>query len=306
MIFDNKEKTEICYRNRQTGEINTEKVFSEKTLRWLYENPLGFTINNYLLNNYLFCYLYGKLQDLPSSRKKINKLINQYQINLEEIELSIDKYKNFNAFFSRKLKPNARHFIKDKNIFCSPGDGKILVYPQLEEKVKIPVKGSFITLESLLNCKATARKYINGSAIILRLAPADYHRFHFPDDGEASRAKTIKGQYHSVNPIALNKVPNLFCLNKRSVTELKSSNFGKIAYIEIGAITIGSIIQTYIPGMITKGQEKGYFQYGGSTIVLLFESKKISFDEDLIQDSSKNLEVQVLAGTQIGIKEEND
>ena len=295
-------KTEVRFRDRQTGEIVSEKIFSESTLRWLYEDSLGFKVFKYLLNNRVFCWLYGKFQDLPISRSKIANFTSQYQINTEEIELPLENYQSFNAFFSRRLKPNARSFIKDSDVFCAPGDGKVLVYTQLAEETRIPVKGASITLESLLDSEVIAQNYRGGSALIVRLAPYDYHRFHFPDRGEASPAHYITGQYHSVNPIALAKVPNLFCLNKRVVTEFKSQNFGRIAYVEIGAITVGSIMQTYTPGMVTKGQEKGYFQYGGSTLVLLFEPRKIKFDEDLIRDSNANLEVQVLAGSQIGTK----
>ena len=164
------------------------------------------------------------------------------------------------------------------------------------------VKGAWLNLESLLASKTMSQTYANGSAMIVRLAPYDYHRFHFPVNGEANDARTIKGEYHSVHPIALGKVPDVFCRNKRNVTELFSDNFGRIAYIEVGAITVGSIVQTYIPGMVTKGQEKGYFQYGGSTIILLFEPNAIAFDEDLIRDSEQNIEVSVLAGSQIGMK----
>ncbi|NET37743.1 MAG: phosphatidylserine decarboxylase [Cyanothece sp. SIO1E1] len=294
------QKTEVRYRDRQTGKIVTEDILAETTLRWWYENPLGFAVFRYLLNNQFFCWLYGKLQDLPSSRHKIAEFVNQYQINLEEIELPLARYRTFNAFFSRRLKPHARSFIQTTDVFCAPADGKVLVYPQLAAATRIPIKGATITLQSLLNSEGAAKAYAGGAALIVRLAPYDYHRFHFPDQGKANCAQSIQGQYHSVNPIALAKVPDLFCRNKRAVTEFYSQNFGRIAYVEVGAIVIGSIVQTYTPGLVAKGQEKGYFQHGGSTLVLLFEPGAIAFDQDLIQDSQQNLEVQVLAGMQLG------
>lgn len=302
MSISNVTKTQVRYRDRQTNNIVTENIFAETTLRWLYEDDLGFKVFNYLLNNQIFCWLYGKSQDLPITRPKIAKFVSQHQINLEEIELPLESYPSFNAFFSRKLKPNARPFSPDSDLFCAPGDGKVLVYPQLTEHTQIPVKGTLITLKSLLASEVAAPTYYDGSALILRLAPYDYHRFHFPDAGKANPARYIPGQYHSVNPIALSKIPNIYCLNKRAITEFYSQNFGRIVYIEVGAITIGSIIQTHKPGIVTKGQEKGYFQYGGSTLVLLFEPGAIAFDRDLIRDSAQNLEVSVLAGSQLGSK----
>lgn len=295
-------KTEVCYRDRKTGKIMTEKIFSENLLRWLYEDTLGFTVFNCFLNNQAFCWLFGKLQDRPRSRHKIFEFIKEYSINLEEVEFPPEHYQSFNAFFSRHLKTHARPFIKNADIFCSPGDGKVLVYPQLTKQTQIPVKGAAITVETLLASKSAAQTYQDGSALILRLAPRDYHRFHFPDRGKANRARYIKGKYHSVHPIALSKVPGILSQNQRAVTEFYSQNFGRITYVEIGATTVASIVQTYTPGMVDRGQEKGYFQYGGSTIVLLFEPGAIAFDQDLIQDSRQHLEVQVYTGNQLGTK----
>ena len=299
-----KQQTTVRYRDRDTGKIVIENVLAETTLRWLYENWLGFQVFNHLLNNYLICWLYGKLQNLSFSRRKITDFVRQYQIEPTESEFPPENYPSFNAFFSRRLKPNARPFVGDTNIFCAPGDGKVLVYPQ--GITEIPIKGSYFSIESLLNGAIYPATYRGGAVLILRLAPYDYHRFHFGDRGRANSTKYINGQYHSVNPIALAKVPNVFSLNKRAVTEFESQNFGRIAYVEVGAITIGSIVQTYQPGTITKGQEKGYFQYGGSTVVLLFEPGKISFDADLIRDSQQNLEVRVLAGARLGTKSEEN
>jgi phosphatidylserine decarboxylase len=294
---------EVCYRDRQTGEIVSEINFLEPTLRWLYEDSFGFKVFNYLLNNQFFCWFYGKFQDLPTSRSKISKFIIQYHLNPEEIELPLKSYWSFNAFFSRRLKPDARPFNPDPDVFCAPADGKVLVYPHLQAETRIPVKGSSISIESLLASEATAQNYRRGAALIVRLAPHDYHRFHFPDRGKANATRYIKGKYHSVNPIALAQVPNLYCYNKRSITEFSSEHFGQIAYIEVGAITIGSIVQTYNPGTVARGQEKGYFQYGGSTLVLLFEPGAIAFDRDLVRDSTNGIENHVLAGSQLGKKQ---
>ena len=268
-------RTEVHYRNRQTGEIVSETIFSEGTLRWFYEDPIGAKVFTYALNNQVFWWLYGKWQDGPWSRSKIKPFVNQYGINVEEAELPLHQYRSFNAFFSRRLKPDARPWSTESELFCAPSDGKVLVYPQLEEGTRLPVKGSYITLESLLTCQNSAKSYHGGSALIVRLAPVDYHRFHFPDDGKAGPAKKIKGRYHSVNPIALAKVPDLYCRNKRAVTKLFSRHFGRIAYVEVGAITVGSIIQTYTSGPVSRGQEKGYFRYGGSGVTLRAGSHQI-------------------------------
>jgi phosphatidylserine decarboxylase len=291
----------IEYRDRQTGTVVSEKIFAESTLHWLYEDSLGVKVFNLLCNNMIFCSLFGQWQSSPWSRQEIPKFVAKYGIEIQEAELPLQSYQSLNAFFTRRLKLEARPFNTDPNVFCAPGDGKILVYPKFAEEDRLPVKGSQVTISSLLASDAAAQHYRGGSALILRLVPYDYHRFHFPVDGEAGLARYIKGQYHSVSPVALAKVPDLYCRNKRTVTEFHSKQFGPITYIEVGAFTIGSIVQTYTPGLVTKGQEKGYFQYGGSTLILLFEPGAIAFDQDLILDSANNLEVRVLAGSRIGI-----
>ncbi|NKB17210.1 MAG: hypothetical protein HC770_02290 [Pseudanabaena sp. CRU_2_10] len=172
-----------------------------------------------------------------------------------------------------------------------------------KQRLKFPSKEIPLASNLFLASVADVQRFRRGAALIVRLAPYDYHRFHFPDRGKANTARYIKGRYHSVNPIALAKVPNLYCYNKRSVTEFSSEHFGRIAYVEVGAITIGSIVQTYNPGTVARGQEKGYFQYGGSTLVLLFEPGAIAFDRDLVQDSAHGLENHVLAGSKLGKKQ---
>ncbi|MEM7792881.1 MAG: archaetidylserine decarboxylase [Cyanobacteria bacterium P01_C01_bin.118] len=302
MVASKKNKEEIYYRDRQTGKILTEKVLLKNAMRWFHGTVIGSIVFNVLLNHRFFGWLYGKVQNLPSSRNKINQLVEHYPIDLKEIEYPLSHYQNYNAFFSRRLKPDARTFSQDEYVLCSPGDGKIRVYPWLTEETRISVKGANITIGSLLNSDTEAQAYRNGSALILRLSPHDYHRFHFPDGGKAEQARYIKGKYYSVNPIALAQISNLYCRNKRAVTKFYSNNFGQISYIEVGAITVGDIVQTYNPGPVNKGQEKGFFQCGGSTLILLFEPGKITFDQDLIQDSHQNLEVRVLTGMRLGIK----
>ncbi len=293
-------RTEVYYRNRKTQEMIAETNLDENILRWFYENSLGFMVFQSILNNPLFCWLYGQYKKSSLTRHKIAAFVDKHQINSEEVELSLEEYTSFNAFFCRRLKPKARPFTEAVDVFCSPADGKVLVYSQLTPDTCMNIKGVNMNLNTLLASEKIANLYQRGSALIVRLAPYDYHRFHFPDTGKADIARYISGQYHSVNPIALAKIPGLFSLNRRAVTNFYSDNFGQIAYVEVGALTVGSIVQTYYPGRVYKGQEKGHFQYGGSTLVLLFEPGAIVFDDDLLQDSADNIEVQVFAGSPIG------
>jgi phosphatidylserine decarboxylase len=290
----------VPYRNRQTGEILEDILILPGVQRWLSRYKLGRCLFDMLLNNTRFCEWFGKYQDLAASRKNIRKFVDRFQINLDELERPLDQYETFNAFFSRRLKPDVRPFVSDPNSFCSPADGKVLVYPHLDGASRMPIKGASVGLAGLLDSEAAAQPYSGGAALVVRLAPHDYHRFHFPVSGEAGPARSISGKYNLVNPIGLSVRPDLFCRNKRTATDLVSPVFGRMACLEIAGLAVGRIVQTYTPGPVVRSQEKGYFQYGGSTLVLLFEPNTIVFDSDLIQDSKTDLEVHVRTGEQIG------
>ena len=145
-----------------------------------------------------------------------------------------------------------------------------------------------------------AQKYQDGALLIIRLAPMDYHRFHFPVSGKLSPNKKIDGDYYSVNPYALRKKAEIFCLNKREYTILSNPLFGDVVMAEVGATMVGSIEQTFKGSFVNKGEEKGYFKFGGSTVVLLFEKSKIHIDEDLLINTAKGYETTVKMGERIG------
>jgi phosphatidylserine decarboxylase len=286
----------VRHRDRRTGEVVDEPVFAEDTLRWLYEDKLGQLVFRHLLNNRLFCTLYGMRMDAPWSRRLIAPFIARFAIDMAEAERPAEAYRHFNDFFTRRLKPGARSWPVEPGRLGSPGDGKLLVYPQLASDTRLPIKGTACSPAALLASEQEAAAFAGGAAMVLRLAPPDYHRFHFPDGGTVGETRDVPGGYDSVNPIALARVPDVFCRNKRAVTYLDSDHFGRVAVVEVGAITIGAIVQTCRPGRVTRGDEKGLFRYGGSTVVLLFEPGRVHFDPDLVAESAAGLEVRVQAG----------
>ena len=290
---------EIRYRDRRTGRTITEPL-SYPFFQRVFQSPFVLGLFHLLLNHSIFCRLYGWRQARPGSRRKISRFVRDYGIDVEEIEYPLDRYPNFNAFFTRRLKPDTRPFAPEPDALSCPADGKVLVFQHLLEGARIPVKGAPVPLERLLDSEAGARPYRHGSALVVRLAPYDYHRFHFPDSGTAGPARAVAGRYHIVNPLGLARVPGVFWRNRRAVTGFDSDRFGRIAYLEIGGFAVGSIVETYTPGPVERGQEKGYFQFGGSTLVLLFEPEAVVFDDDLKEYSGRGVEVHVRAGSRIG------
>jgi phosphatidylserine decarboxylase len=191
----------------------------------------------------------------------------------------------------------------DSTALISLGDGKLLAYENIDLQKLVQVKGFTYSLKELIQDSHIASKYEGGSCLILRLCPTDYHRFHFVDSGTCSKEVKIKGAYYSVNPIALDKVQKLFCENKREWSLLHSDNFKDVLYVEVGATCVGSIVQSYEPNKrVEKGEEKGYFKFGGSTVILFFEPNTIKIDRDILNQTSLGFETSVLMGEKIGQK----
>ena len=288
----------IKYIERASGELKTENVPSEGMLKWLYSTGSGKVALNLLFKRKIVSDLGGWYMNTKLSAKRIPEFVNEHKINLNECKFSdIQHYKSFNEFFYRKLKPDARPLAEG---VVSPADGKILAFQSMNDVPSFFIKGSEFNLETFLNDEGLAKKYKTGAMAIIRLAPVDYHRYHFPASGKASKSVKVKGHYYSVSPLALRGSLKIFCENKREHCTLSTEEFGDILIVDVGATMVGSIIQTYEAGKkVEKGDEKGYFAFGGSTLVLLFEKGAITFDADLVKNTQKGMETAVKVGDKI-------
>ncbi|HHV64582.1 MAG TPA: phosphatidylserine decarboxylase [Peptococcaceae bacterium] len=294
----------VYYFDRESGGKRKELVAGAKYLQWLYATKTGSFLLHFLIKRKLFSSFYGRLQDTSLSRHKIKRFVTELEIDMREAEREdINMYRTFNDFFTRKLKPEARPINKDPRVLISPADGRLLAWENIQSDKLLQVKGMTYTLADLLQDKRLADSYEQGACVVIRLNPADYHRFHFPDSGIPAQSVKIKGKYYSVNPLALKRIPRLYCENKRELTVFNSDNFGQMLLMEIGATCVGSIVQTYTPGKYTlKGSEKGYFKFGGSTIILFLPKNAVKIDADLLQNTAAGSETKIKMGEQIGLK----
>lgn len=241
--------------------------------------------------------------DTRLSAHKIAKFIKKFNIDMTMVEKKTEQFNSFNDFFTRKLKSEARPISKNKKILISPGDGRMKAYDNINLEKIVQIKGLTYSLKELIGSHEIAEKYAGGVCIVLRLAPIDYHRYHFMDSGYACESHKIKGDYYSVNPIALENTQKLFCENKREWSLFKSDNFDEVLYVEVGATCVGTIIQTYNPGMKTaKGEEKGFFKFGGSTVILFFKKDCVQVDDDILEQTELGYECKVKLGERIGCK----
>jgi phosphatidylserine decarboxylase len=287
----------VRYYDRQDGRLKTEKVAGEAWLVWLYNNPVGEATLWALAKRKVVSSFYGSRMDQPSSVKKIQPFVEEFGIDLRISQKQ--EFFSFNDFFTRKLKVGARLVDTGSAVIVSPADGKILAYANAGNSDFI-IKGYRFDVSSFLNNARLAQKYRNGTLVVVRLAPFDYHRFHFPVSGRVSPVTRIEGDYYSVNPIALRKMAEIFCLNKREYTIISTLLFGDVVMAEVGATMAGSIVQTYPGNFAKKGEEKGYFKFGGSTVVLLFEKNKIRIDDDLLINTLKGYETEIKEGERVG------
>lgn len=289
--------------NRQTKKLEIEKVAGDNYIKWTYESPIGKSLLELFVKKKLFSKLYGVYCDSKFSRKKISNFIDSFDIDMSISNNTIDDFKNFNEFFVRTLKENSRPIDLDKNTLISPGDGRLFAYENISTDKLIQVKNIHYSLSELIGDDSIAKKFEGGTCLVLRLCPTDYHRFHFIDNGIPLENNLIKGNYYSVNPVALERIPKLYCQNKRDWSIFKSDNFGDIIHIEVGATCVGTIIQSYKPlSKVNKGDEKGYFKFGGSTTILLFKKNIVKIDSDIIEQTKLGYECKVLMGEKIGTK----
>jgi phosphatidylserine decarboxylase len=298
---------DIQYFHRDHERLETEKVYGDKAVRWLYESGLGRTFSSVLVRRSI-SRLYGSLQDSSLvSKRKIAPFIKDFSIPMDEFvptpgRSESDPYASFNEFFIRGFKPGKRPFVQDSNLFPAPCEARYFAFEKNHAGLSIPVKGEHLSPMGLLNRSEYAPYFEGGPVVVARLCPVDYHRYHYPDHGKVIDRYRIPGVFHSVNPIALKKESQVFILNEREVSILETENFGKLAYIEVGAICVGKIVQSHKGEHFKRGEEKGYFLFGGSTVILLGEPGKWSPAADLLEWSAKGIEVYLKLGSKMGQK----
>lgn len=287
----------IRYWDRVARELCTEKVYGDAAVRWLYESRLGGCVAQHFLSRPWVSKITGRLQSSRWSRRRVPRFVEDFQIPMEEFEDA--QYASFNDFFCRGFRPGARAFAAAPDALCAFAEGRYLAYESWTEAQTFPVKGKDLTAARLLGNDEHARAFVGGPVLIARLCPTDYHRFHFPDAGSVVSSYRVSGRLHSVNPLALRARSDIFVTNEREVSILDTENFGKLAYVEVGAMSVGRIVQTHEGGPFARGDEKGYFLFGGSTVIVLGEAGAWRPDADLLEKTSIMVETLVRLGDRV-------
>jgi phosphatidylserine decarboxylase len=308
----------------------TKSYFVEKVLGGhLIEQVYGTSAGRKLISNYGIQQIISKLveafQKSSFSKKSIVHFIHNFEIKAELFESPTEGYESFNDFFIRRIK-NPLSYFENPDDFKSPVEARLSVFEFSTKTCSTPlvVKGQKVSLRELIDpqalmaSKKSESKYTEGipakpdfgpewgtqgHAWVFRLCPVDYHRFHFFDDGFAKRPFQIPGLLHSVNPLSLKTIPQVFLKNERQLTRFESLNWGPFYYIEVGALCVGKIIQTYAPETrVLAGQEKGFFEFGGSTLILLSSQNFVTPNSELLGQTNLGFETKVFLGDKIGFR----
>lgn len=265
------------------------------SLKFLYYNKLGAPILRLITARWV-SKLAGRYLDGRLSRRKIKKYIKKH--NIDMTQFLDEDYASFNAFFTRRIKPELRPFDFEPQALVSPCDAKVSAY-RISDELRFNVKGFDYTVGALIGDREEAEDYLGGLAIVFRLCVTDYHRYFFFDGGTAEGNRFIKGRLHTVQPAALAK-RRVFTENCREVTRLVTDNFGTALQVEVGAMMVGRIVNDVKAGRFERGDEKGRFEFGGSTVVLLLQKDAAVLDEEFFVNTAAGKETVVKCGERIG------
>jgi phosphatidylserine decarboxylase len=283
------------YADRE-GKITELNSKQDRLLRKMYTTVIGRMVV-YVLVNPGISQMAGKLLD-----SRISSLAVPYFARINHIDLSqyeSKAYKSFNDFFTRKIKDELRPVDSVGQHLISPCDAKLSVFP-VSEKAVFNIKRTRYTMMNLLRDRKLAKRFEGGTIFIFRLTVDDYHRYCYIDDGFQSRSRFIQGVLHTVNPVA-NDVYPIYKENSREYSILKSEHFGRVLMMEVGALLVGKIVNYKNYCMVKRGEEKGRFEYGGSTIILVFEKDKVIPDQDILKNTLAGCETIVKMGEKIGV-----
>lgn len=272
-----------------------EKRDRELTLRFMYHTVPGRVLLK-ALSGRRFSAVAGKFMDSSMSRPLIRRFVRKNHIDLTEYTAT--RYRSFNDCFTRRIRPEMRPIPHDPRALISPCDGRLSAY-RIREGLVMPIKQSWYSVSDLLGGDSVAEEYRDGVCLVFRLCVDNYHRYCYIDSGTKGRNVFLPGQLHTVRPIALSQVP-VFIRNCREYTVMETAAFGPVTQIEVGALLVGKILNHHEQARFHRGDEKGMFLYGGSTIVLLLRRDAADLPEKYFEVTDRGDETPVLMGTILG------
>jgi phosphatidylserine decarboxylase len=283
--------------DRKRGIVYDEPQYGERRLHLLYETTLGRLLLGAIFARRWYSSLNAIRDKSSYSVRKIQPLVDRFGIDMSEYPEQ--SYASYDSFITRKIDPAKRPIDDNPNALIAVADSGLLAYSVTSDG-RIAVKQSSYTITELLRDRDLAATYNEGTCLVFRLGTEDYHRYCFADDGEVIRTNSINGVLHSVQPIS-SKRYKAFSENHREYSVIETANFGTVVTVEVGALLVGKIHNHDVTSC-RRGQEKGYFSLGGSSILVLLKPGTVTIDSDITEYSLKQIETKVRLGEKVGEK----
>ena len=283
--------------DRKRGVVYDEPQYGERRLHLLYETAFGRLLLGAIFARPWYSSLNAIRDKRPHSVSKIQPLVDRFGIDMSEYPAQ--SYASYDSFITRKIDPAKRPIADHPNALIAVADSRLLAYPVTSDG-RIAVKQSSYTITELLRDRDLAATYNEGTCLVFRLGTEDYHRYCFADDGKVVRTSSINGVLHSVQPISSTRY-KAFSENQRVYSVIETANFGTIVTVEVGALLVGKIHNHDVTSC-RRGQEKGYFSLGGSSILVLLKPGAVTIDSDIAEYSLKQIETKVRLGEKVGEK----
>jgi phosphatidylserine decarboxylase len=264
-----------------------------------YESHPRRSLTNWFQSHPAYDWLVAAYQDTRLSARKIKPFIEKHNIDMSEFEPG--PYPTYADFFERSFRPGARRFPVDAGSMGAFAEARYFAWEKLLPRQEYPIKGHSLDAEHIMGNADSARPFEGGPVILARLAPVDYHHLHYPDDGLTVDARRLGKWLWTVNSNALHNQPDILFRNERNIQILETRNFGRLAFIEIGALSVGRIVQVHpLERAFKRGEQKSIFRFGGSAVVVFGERGAWRPSEDLLQKTSEGVETMVRLGDEIG------
>jgi phosphatidylserine decarboxylase len=266
-----------------------------------YESRPRRSLTQWLESEPLYDWLLAAYQNTRRSARQIEPFIHKHHIDIREFKPVT--YRSFAEFFDREFRPGARTFVTAPDKMAAFAEARYFGWLKLEADQQFPIKGHSLSAEKILGNEKRAAPFVGGPVLLARLSPMDYHHVHYPDDGVTMDVARLGRSLWTVNWHALQNQPDILLRNERQISILETEHFGQIAFVEVGAMSVGRIVQIHpreIP--FQRGDEKSVFKFGGSAVVLFGEPGKWRPADDILQHTAKNVETLIRLGDAVGLQ----
>jgi phosphatidylserine decarboxylase len=284
--------------DRQAGRLIEEFMDDHPST---YESRPRRSLTQWLESEPLYDWLLAAYQNTRRSARQIEPFIHKHHIDIREFKPVT--YRSFAEFFDREFRPGARTFVTAPDEMAAFAEARYFGWLKLEADQQFPIKGHSLSAEKILGNEKRAAPFVGGPVLLARLSPMDYHHVHYPDDGVTMDVARLGRSLWTVNWHALQNQPDILLRNERQISILETEHFGQIAFVEVGAMSVGRIVQVHpreIP--FQRGDEKSVFKFGGSAVVLFGEPGKWRPADDILQHTAKNVETLIRLGDAVGLQ----